>query len=89
MTACGKPVRLLGKVASGNFTRCTRMLGHTGECTDGSTHEEGSRQQTGTIVAPTPEWPFKTQQPEIVDEQAGDSSLPPIQTEFPDGVVIQ
>ena len=94
MTICGKPVRLIGKIASGNFSHCTRTAGHEGDCSDKEVRAvEGAGKTRAAepeiVIGPNWGWPYGAKQAGDDDEQAGDSTLPPILPEIPDGVVIQ
>lgn len=92
MDVCGKPVRFLGKMTSGHFTRCTRISGHAGECEDGDADEEKkvrATTETKTVIAPNANWPFKGKPPEGIGKPGADLPHEPTFEEIPDGVVIQ
>jgi hypothetical protein len=89
MAICGKPVRMIGKIASGNFTHCTRVAGHSGACDEKATGETESAPKQKIITDPEEGWFYIGTHPKENDEQSGDSSIPPYVPGIPDGVVIQ
>lgn len=92
MTICGKPVRFVGKIASGNFTYCTRIAGHLGACDEKATGETESASQRSASepVNTDPEegWMLSGVEPDDGDEQASDPFLPPYVRKIPEGVVF-